>query len=358
MRNVVIFFLIILFVGCGKRTEQIGVFSVAYKDKYIEITDGIGRKLILVKRGDPVPKGYKRYQIVRIPVRKVIAYSLYTVSLIKELGHIDTVRGVVFEKSAWKIPEIREGIERGKVIFIGESPNVDFEKIKKINPDVVFSWSPSIIPKLEELGIPCVITSSRIAPSLRDHIKFILYLSFFYNEEDRAKRFIREEFKKIEKIASKAKSAKHKPRVIWGDIYPKKVLVEPGNSWSAQAVKIAGGKYLFDDIQGTSCMQITIEKFFSRARCADILITYRGPEMGIRSKRMLRKINPLLRKIKIRPLYEGEVYSTRWTLWQTADTADVIYELGSIFHPKLFPRKKLIYFYRFPEENNVKNKAN
>ncbi len=350
MKKIVIFLLILPFLlGCGKEnSEQIGVFSVIYKDGYKEITDGIGRKIILVKKGGPIPEGYKKYQIVRIPVRKVIAYSLYTVSLIKELGHIDTVRGVVFEKNAWKIPEIRNGIEKGRVFFIGESFHVDFEKIKEIDPDIVFSWDPSVVPKLEELGIPCVITSSKIAPSLKDHVRFILYLSVFYNEEEKAKSFIEKEFKKIKEIKSKAKRAIHKPKVIWGDIYPKKILVEPGNSWSAQAVKIAGGKYLFDDIQGASCMQITIEKFFSRAKYADILITYRGPEMGITSKKLLRNINPLIKKIKIKPLYKGEIYSTRWKLWQTADTADIIYELASIFHPKLFPRKRLIYFYRFP----------
>ena len=52
MKKIVIFLLILPFLlGCGKEnSEQIGVFSVIYKDGYKEITDGIGRKIILVKK--------------------------------------------------------------------------------------------------------------------------------------------------------------------------------------------------------------------------------------------------------------------------------------------------------------------
>jgi iron complex transport system substrate-binding protein len=43
---------------------------------------------------------------------------------------------------------------------------------------------------------------------------------------------------------------KKKPKVIWGDVFSKRVLVEPGNSWAAQIVQAAGGDYLFADVAG------------------------------------------------------------------------------------------------------------
>jgi iron complex transport system substrate-binding protein len=43
---------------------------------------------------------------------------------------------------------------------------------------------------------------------------------------------------------------KIKPNVIWGDIYEKRVLVEPINSSPAEIILLAGGEYAFDDVVG------------------------------------------------------------------------------------------------------------
>ena len=340
--KIVILFLIVL-LSCGHQQSS-GPFSIRYEKGYKEITDGIGRRFVLVSKNIK-NISYEKSRVIKIPIKKAIVYSGYTAALIKELGYVDSIVGVVVKKKYWHIPEIKKGLEKGKIVYIGEYNAVDYEKLSTLKPDVVFSWDEGLIPKLEELGIPCVITSTKIAPNLSEHIRLILFLSAFYNEEEKAKRFINEQFRRIEEISSKLKDVTYKPKVIWGDIYPKKVLVEPGNSWAAEAVRRAGGRYLFDDVQGASCMQITVEKFFSRAKDADILITYRGPEEGITSKEAFKKASELLKTIEIKPMNEGRIYFTGWRLWETADTAGIIYELASIFHPKLFPLKKHNYFF-------------
>ncbi len=341
--NVLIFLLTFLLIGC--ESKHSGPFSISYGNGYKEITDGIGRRFLLVSDTAKQIKNYEKSRIIKIPVKKVVVYSGYSAALIKELGHVDSIVGVVVEKENWHIPEIRKGMEDGRIVYLGEFTAIDYEKLSALRPDVVFSWDEGIIPKLEEMGIPCVITSTKIAPNLSEHIRFILFLSAFYDEEERAKRFIEEQFRRIEEISSKLKDVNYKPKVIWGDIYPKKVLIEPGNSWAAEAVRKAGAEYLFNDVQGASCMQITVEKFFSRAKYADILITYRGPEEGITSKKEFKESSELLKTIEIRPMKEGRIYFTGWRLWEEADTAGIIYELASIFHPDLFPLKKHSYFF-------------
>ena len=56
----------------------------------------------------------------------------------------------------------------------------------------------------------------------------------------------------ISRVRQRTKVVKHKPKVIWGDIYEKRVLVEPGHSWAAEVIRLAGGDYLFNDVRGTS----------------------------------------------------------------------------------------------------------
>ncbi len=351
----IIWLLFLLFIfACQKDFEEFGSnLHIKYlKNGYKEISDGIGRKLLLVPRNKNYNiKKSQRSHIIQIPVNKVVVYSLYDAAIIKTLGHIDSIKGVAYKPKKWFIPEIEKGIKNGNVLFLGDYTSIDFEKLKKIDPDVVFTWDESIVPTLHNLSIPCVITTSSIAKDLDSHIRFIKFLAAFFNEEKKADIFIKKQFKKISQIEKIVKKDPKKPKVIWGDIYAKKVLVEPGNSWAAQIVEKAGGKYLFSDLQGASCMQVTLEKFFSRIKDADILITYRGPESGITSKEKLKESSTLLQNVNIKPIESGKILFTGERLHQTSDTAGIIEELASILHPKLFPNyKKRRFFFELPEK--------
>jgi len=340
--------------GCQTNFEQFGEFSIVYKKNGCkEITDGIGRKLFLVPYGYKGPARYNRVNMVRIPVRRVVVCSPYNAALIKAIGCVNSIVGIIskmMKQKDWHIVEIRNGLDRGKIAYIGQSTSVDYEKLRALKPDVVFVSDESIVPKLDELSIPSVVTTTKIAKDLKVHINFIRFISAFYNREQQAMAFAESQFRRIDRISEMLRHAKSSPSVIWGDIYARKVRVEPGNSWAGQMVVKAGGKYLFQDLEGASCMQVTIEKFFSRAKNVDIFITYRGPESGITSKERLRQSSRLLQTVDIRPMYSGKVYFTGWRLYQSADTAGMIAELAAIFHPELFPeKKKPQYFFELPE---------
>lgn len=352
MKKLFVFMLCLVLFSCEAKFEQFGGnLSVRYLENgYKEITDAIGRKFLLVPEGKKPIGSYKKSHIVEIPVKSVVVYTWYHIALIKALGHIDTVRGIVYKPKKYFIPELKKGLESGKVVWLGNYTSVDFEKLKKLNPDVVFTWDEAIIPILDSLGIPCIVTIPKIAPDLNARIKFVKFLAAFYNEEEKANLLVKEQFKRIAQIEKITKHKRPKPKVVWGDVYEKKVLVEPGNSWAAQVVEKAGGRYLFSDLQGASCMQITLEKFFFRTKYADILITYRGPETGITSKEKLKASSTLLQKVEIKPLVSGKVLCAKESLYQTHDTAAIIEELASIFFPKLFPNKERRFFFELPEK--------
>ncbi len=348
---IVIALSILPFWGCKANFEQFGELCIKHlANGHKEITDGIGRKLLLIPRGCKTPDGYRKENLVRIPVKRVVVCSPYNAALIKELGHLNSIVGVTRTMEKWHIPEIREGIKEGKITYLGDPRSIDYERLRRLRPDVVFTWDAGIVPKLDELSIPCVVTSTRIAKDLRTHIAFIRFLAAFYNEEQKGKAFAESQIEMINRISARLKGARERPGVIWGDIYAGKVQVEPGNSWAGQMVEKAGGDYLFKDLEGASCMQVTIEKFFLRAKHADILITYRGPETGITSKEKLRESSRLLQVVDIRPMNGGRIYSTGYNLYQSADTAGIIAELAAILHPGLFPKRgKTRYFFELPE---------
>ena len=134
-------------------------------------------------------------------------------------------------------------MDEGKIVFIGDSTRINYELLKLVKPDIVFTWNAAIIPPLEDLNIPAVITNAQTAMGLDAQIKYVKFVAPFFHKEKEAEVFSNKFLKTVEYIKSKTPDVQQRPSVIWGDVYNKRVLVEPNNAWVAQLVKLSGGKY-------------------------------------------------------------------------------------------------------------------
>jgi iron complex transport system substrate-binding protein len=142
---------------------------------------------------------------------------------------------------------------------------------------------------------------------------------------------------------------------MWGDIYEKRVLVEPGNAWVGELVGLAESDYLFEDVYGTSCIEIAVERFLYSGQEADIFFTYRTKDSGATSKAALARMNPLL--ADIRPLKHGKVYSPLPHYVQSGDHLDeILTEIAAILHPKVYPNFKRKYFIELPDTDPTDTK--
>ncbi len=257
-----------LFLGAGTGCRQasspkekegfwtVGEFSVRTRpDGLREIRDGFGRVLLLVPRDLPAPEGSDPAKVVRVPAKRVVAFSGYNVSLLKALGVLDQVLvGVTHEKEKWTLEEVRRGMDTGKIQYVGNAGAIDFERLKALKPDLVLTWDAATVATLEELGIPAVITTTTESMDLETRLRFVEFLAVFFRRQKEAEAYVRRVHDTVEAIRAMnlGRKSGSRPKVIWGDIYEKRVLVEPGNSWAAEMVRLAGGEYLFDDVRGSS----------------------------------------------------------------------------------------------------------
>ncbi len=354
-----IFFLLVL-SACeqqekpAKKTKsflQIGEFTITRESDILTLArDGAGRTLALVPRDAPAPEGYSPSAIIRTPVRRVAAYGSFDVATLRALGVLDaTLVAVTKPQEKWFVDDVRRGMDSGRIIYLGNAGAIDYELLKKQEPELVLTWDPSIIPMLNELGIACVITSTPVAMCLNARMSFVKFLAPFFNREKEAEDFFRRVSDSLADIRARTAGVFEKPRVMWGDMYEKRVLVEPGNAWIGELVALAQSGYLFEDIYGTSCIEISMERFLYSGQDADIYFTYRTPATGASSKATLAKLNPLMAGIK--PLGpEGKVYAPLPHYSQSGDKLDEIFtELSAIMHPELYPGYTLKYFQEIPD---------
>ncbi|MGQ9669138.1 MAG: ABC transporter substrate-binding protein [Desulfosoma sp.] len=356
---------LLLFCGCRNSADnehrsflQIGEFTInRISEVRTEVRDGAGRTLVLVPRDAPTPKDVAPQRLVRTPVQRVVAYGFFDVSTLRALGVLeDVLVGVTHPAEGWFIPEVRQGMAQGKIAYLGDSTSIDFERLKQQQPELVLTWDPAIIPMLDTLNIPCVITSTPTAMCLNARMRFVQFLAPFFGKEKEADAYFQRINNALMAIRERTVGAGLMPKVMWGDIYEKRVLVEPGNAWVGELVGLATSDYLFDDVYGTSCIEIAVERFLYSGEQADILFTYRDRNSGATSKAALARINPLLKNI--RPFTHGKVYAPLPHYYQSGDRLDeILTEIAAILHPEVYPGYQYRYFVELPDTDTVPSGA-
>ena len=361
-------FLLTLFCGCSqditsesklKKNEDagfmsIGSFSITRFDNGISrVRDGAGRQMTLVPRGMPVPDGVDSAELVRTPVKRVVAYGAFDIAILKALGVLeDSLVGVLIKKEDWTIPEVVQGMEDHKITYLGDYNALDFERLRKLNPELVLTWDMSIIPMMAEMKVPVAVTTTPTAMCLSARMKFVRFLAPFFNKEREADAYFNKVSGALDQIRMDTANAGVKPKVMWGDIYEKRVLVEPGNAWVGQLVELALSDYQFEDVFGKSCIEISLERFLYSGQDADIFFTYRTPDSGATSKASLARANPLLANIK--PLKTGRVYSPLPHYKHSGDKLDeILIDIAAILHPESYPGYKIQYFRLLPENDPI-----
>lgn len=338
---------------------QIGAFSVhRISDTRTEVRDGAGRTLVLIPREASLPADCDPRQVVRTPVRRVAVYGYFDVATLRMLGVLDEVLvGVTVPEKEWAgcSLDIAQGMREGRIAYLGEASSIDFERLKQMEPDLVLTWDPSSLPLLDDLKIPAVITSTPEATCLSARMRYVQFLAPFFGREKEADAYFARVDAALKDIRARTAGAGEQPKVMWGDIYEKRVLIEPGNAWVGELVGLAQSSYQFSDVFGTSCIEISVERFLYSGETADIFFTYRTRDSGATSKAAIARMNPLIKDIA--PLNRGKVYAPLPCYIQSMDRLDeILTEISAILHPDLYPGHVLQYFEDLPDTDPPQDK--
>lgn len=301
------------------------------------VTDGDDQKFLLVPKGNIIPSGYENAILVRTPIDNVFLGSSTYACALNALGLVDSIGGVTSDAPEWYIPEVKSGIENGSIKFVGQAFAPDFEKIRKIDPEIAFVYTglypqTNMIDKFKELGITYAVNNEYMETTTLGRLEWMKFEAAFYNKDSEAKVYFDEEVNKINKLKSMTKGLNGK-KVVWASIYKGVVYVPNAGSYVAEMIEAAGGVYAFEDL-GTSRVdtaKLTLEEFYVKAKDADVLIyasTYGNSIQDIIDQA------PILEDIK--SIKDGNAYKFHLSWFQTIDkTADKYINLANILYPNI-----------------------
>jgi iron complex transport system substrate-binding protein len=326
--------------------SRIRVFNPWQKAENIEFS------YILSALPAGVPDSLASLPFIRIPVRRVIAMSTTHIGFISAL---DEVRSIVGISGSDYISDqkVRNSVREGNCLDVGYFPNLDYESIISLKPDVVFLYGLentvlNVSERLKEAGIPSVIVSEFLENHPLGKAEWIRFFAAFYDAADKGDNIIHAVKNQYLILMDSVHSAGRRPLVLSGLPWKDTWYLPGGHSFSARFIQDAGGEYLWKDDLSEEFIALDLESVFLRAMKADIWINSGTAE----SKSEL--LNRDERFLRIRAFRSDSVFNNNARLspgggndfWEsgTVHPEIILRDLIEIFHPGLLSRHKLYYY--------------
>lgn len=300
---------------------------------YVEMLDGAENVLLVPKDKDFLDLDPEIKQ-VSYPVERIGAFSTTHVALLRAIDQLDKISCVNNKIDDWYIEEVPKLMEEGKIAFVGNRFEVDYELLQKENPDVILNSGSSsekeekLRAKLDDLGLTNIGISQHVENDPRGRIEWIKLFGILVNAEDKAEAYLADQYSRIDKIIEESKNITDKVTIANFRVKDDGFVVKRSDDYSVKMLDLAGGLYGFDGLveTGTGTYMITTEEFYKNAENVDLLI---HENMGafIDSIDKITQYGDFLEDLKA--IKEGRIYTTKKNYWQEMDkTAEMIEEIS------------------------------
>ncbi len=307
---------------------------------------------ILAGNQESVPDSLREFTFIKTPVERAIVLSSTHVGFIAALGKSNTIVGVS-GKDFISDTTVRRSLENKTCLDIGFAPNIDFESILILKPDVVFLYGldPSVtalVKRFSEAGIKAVLVSEFLEDHPLGKAEWIRFFSAFYGCSAEGDSIFSEV--KTSYLAWKDSVAEftYAPKVLTGLPWKDTWYMAGGRSFAAKFIEDAHGDYLWADNTNIDFVPLDLESVFQKAVHADIWINTGSAES-------LQGILAEDKRFAYIPAFQnGQVYNNNLTLnstggndfWESGTVRPdrVLSDLIAIFHPEKFGYTQLYYY--------------
>ena len=251
-------------------------------------------------------KEWRGATVVRVPVRRAVVLSSAQLGFMLRLGVEDRIVGV--GAGAYIVDSaLAAKVAQGKVLEVGNGPQVSLEKVISLKPDLVMTFATGgaydDYDRLSTLGLPLMLTSEWQENNPFAKFDWISLFAKLFGAEARAAQILEPYAQVIPEMAKKEADPlvacrENGPRVIAGMAYGGVWYAPGGRSYTASLIRQAGGCYLWAG-DTTREMKFSLEEIFAVADSADVWVNpgiYGTPDDIIAAEPRLGRIRPFREK--------------------------------------------------------------
>jgi iron complex transport system substrate-binding protein len=306
----------------------------------------------LIPKGAPLPDLPADILVIRTPVERVVAMETVYIGYLEALGKLDTIVGAATADYISNT-EIRAAIKDGSIQTVQSGAALNIERMLLLQPDLILtsiSGDPAFdVPaNLTRAGLPVVLCAGYMEQHPLARAEWIQFIAAFFDADAPATELFDAIAARYETLRKIVQQVEHPPTVFCGAPYSGAWHMAGGESYTAQAIRDAGGQYLWSDAPGSGAIPLDTERVFLKAAHADIWI---NPSF-YQSRAELYAADA--RFSKFHAAQGGQVFNN--TKQRSASGANPIWEKGMVqpddvladlikaFHPALMPDSEFIYY--------------
>ena len=308
-------------------------------------------KCLLVDKNTEVPDIKADFKI-EVPIKNIVCLSTTHIGFLDILNETNSILGVS-GKDYVNNKDVRNNIDKGKVVDVGFDNSLNYELITGLNPDLVITYGvgsqvAGYNQKLHDLGIKTVICGEYLENHPLGKLEWIKFIASFYKKEKEAEMYFNNVVKEYTNLLSFTQNLTTKPTVLFGLPYKESWYVPGGNSYLAKIIEDAGAKYIWDNNDLRKSVPHDIETVFVDAANVSVWLN----PGAVHCKNDILKYDTRFKKFK--PFSKSKIYNNNQqtsvyggnNYWEKGlvEPHIVLKDLIKIFHPKLLPHHSLVYY--------------
>lgn len=337
-------------------------FSVTYHQSYKIVTvtqpfvGGAPERYVLVHCGAPVPElagDLADAPVIETPIASIFSASTTHNPMLDALDVVDHVTGVA-NLTYTANQAILDAAAAGQLIEFAANGGIDVELVIDAAPAVFMTGGGDneAYDVLRQAGIPVVANAEWLEPSILGRAEWIKYVALFFDREALAE----EVYDGIERSYLDAAATvagtppEDRPLVLAGSSFQGVFYASGGQSYVAQTIAAAGGRYVFADIEGTPSIAFPdLERVLDAAADADFWV---NSAIGYRSIADIEADEPRLAALPA--VQSGQVWNYDRLVSESGGIG--FFELGvlrpdlvlrdliEIFHPGTLPDHEFTFY--------------
>lgn len=289
------------------------------------ITIAQDRQYLLVPEGAQAPAGVpEEVTVLQQPIQNIYLTATAAMDLFRALDGLDAIRLSGTKESGWYLPEARQAMEAGDILYAGKYSAPDYELILAqqcglaVESTMIYH-NPEVKEQLESLGIPVLVDYSSYESDPLGRMEWIKLYGALLGKEEEAARIFDEEVAAVQPVLNQTNTGK--TVAFFYITNTGTVNVRKSGDYIAQLIRMAGGVYVPDNQNGDeenalSTMNIDMESFYAAAHDADVLIYNSTIDGELASLDELLKKSELLADFKA--VQNGDVWCTGKNMFQSS----------------------------------------
>ena len=308
---------------------------------------------LLVPEGAFVPQGTPEdVTILRQPLQNIYMQATAAMDSFVQLDALDAVTLSGTKADGWYIPQAKEAMEAGKMVYAGKYSAPDYELIVSSGcglalESTMIYHNPEVKEQLERLGIPVLVERSSYESHPLGRMEWIKLYGVLMGKREEAENFFRRQLDRLAPVLEQENTGK---TVAFFYITSNgAVSVRKSGDYIAKAIDLAGGVYVFHDLTGEenalSTMNMQMEAFYQGTRDADVLIYNSAIDADLTAiEQLVAKSAPLA---EFKAVQSGDVWCTGKSMFQEAlGVGDMILDIHTILTEEDPPDDSMNYLHR------------